>query len=70
MSEDEQDLERHARTVRGRNASTPFRHERQPLVRRFCRDHDVPYQETSLVDSYGQVLRYLRRVGSVAASRR
>jgi hypothetical protein len=32
MSEDEQDLERHARTVRGRNASTPFRHERQPLV--------------------------------------
>jgi hypothetical protein len=32
VSEDEQDLERHARTVRGRNASTPFRHERQPLV--------------------------------------
>jgi hypothetical protein len=32
MSEDEQDLERHAKNVRGRNASTPFRHERQPLV--------------------------------------
>jgi hypothetical protein len=33
MSEDEQDLERHARNVRGVNASTPFRHQRQPLVR-------------------------------------
>jgi hypothetical protein len=32
MSEDEQDLERHARNVRGLNASTPFRHQRQPLV--------------------------------------
>jgi len=32
MSEEEQDLERHARNVRGLNASTPFRHQRQPLV--------------------------------------
>jgi hypothetical protein len=32
MSEDEQELERHARNVRGLNASTPFRHQRQPLV--------------------------------------
>ena len=32
VSEDEQDLERHARNVRGLNASTPFRHQRQPLV--------------------------------------
>jgi hypothetical protein len=32
VSEDEQDLERHARNVRGQNASTPFRHQRQPLV--------------------------------------
>jgi hypothetical protein len=31
-SEDEQDIERHARNVRGLNASTPFRHQRQPLV--------------------------------------
>ena len=30
--EDEQDLERHARSVRGLNASTPFKHQRQPLV--------------------------------------
>lgn len=32
VSEDEQDLERHARNVRVLNASTPFRHQRQPLV--------------------------------------
>jgi hypothetical protein len=31
-SEDEQEIERHARNVRGLNASTPFRHQRQPLV--------------------------------------
>ena len=31
VSEDEHDLERHARNVRGLNASTPFRHQRQPL---------------------------------------
>jgi hypothetical protein len=30
MSEDEQELERHARNVRGVNASTPFRHQRRP----------------------------------------
>jgi hypothetical protein len=33
MSEDEQELEQHARAVRGRNASTPFRHQRRPAVR-------------------------------------
>jgi hypothetical protein len=32
VSEDEQELERHARNVRGLNASTPFRYQRQPLV--------------------------------------
>ena len=32
VTEDEQDLERHARNVRGLNASTPFRHQRKPLV--------------------------------------
>lgn len=31
-TEDEQDIERHARNVREQNASTPFRHQRQPLV--------------------------------------
>ena len=32
VTEDEQDIERHARDVRGLNASTPFRHQRKPLV--------------------------------------
>ncbi|MEO9175512.1 MAG: hypothetical protein ABI317_08345 [Gaiellales bacterium] len=32
VSEDEQELERHARNVRGLNASTPFRYQRQPLL--------------------------------------
>jgi hypothetical protein len=32
VTEDEQDIERHARNVRELNASTPFRHQRQPLV--------------------------------------
>jgi hypothetical protein len=32
VTEGEQDIERHARNVRELNASTPFRHQRQPLV--------------------------------------
>ncbi len=47
--------------------SANLRHA-QPLVRRYCRDHGVPYCETSLVGSYGHVLRYLRRVGAAATS--
>ncbi|SDP40766.1 Fatty acid desaturase [Klenkia soli] len=35
----------------------------QPLVRQFCADHGVPYTQTSLVGSYGIVVRYLNRVG-------
>lgn len=35
----------------------------QPLVREFCRQHDLPYRETSLFDSYKQALRYLNAVG-------
>ena len=34
MSEDEQELEQHARNVRGLNASTPFRHQRRPAATR------------------------------------
>ncbi len=47
--------------------SANLRHAR-PLVLRFCRDHSVPYSETSLTGSYRQVLRYLREVGTTAAS--
>ncbi|MDM7855812.1 acyl-CoA desaturase [Cellulomonas sp. MW4] len=36
------------------------------VVRRFCAEHDVPYTETSLLRSYGIVVRYLNRVGLAA----
>lgn len=42
----------------------------QPIVLRYCRDHGVPYCETSLAGSYGDVLRYLHRVGATATSPR
>ncbi|HKT05316.1 MAG TPA: acyl-CoA desaturase [Rugosimonospora sp.] len=35
----------------------------QPIVRAHCRDHDLPYAETSLIDSYRQALRHLDSVG-------
>jgi fatty acid desaturase len=35
----------------------------QPIVREFCAHHDLPYCETSLIDSYAQALRYLNLVG-------
>jgi Fatty acid desaturase len=34
----------------------------QNLVRAFCADHDLPYQEDSLRGSYRQALRHLRTV--------
>ncbi|MGC4886592.1 fatty acid desaturase family protein [Micromonospora sp. DT227] len=39
-----------------------LRHAR-PIVRAFCREHDLPYVETGLLDSYRQALRHLHRVG-------
>jgi fatty acid desaturase len=35
----------------------------QPIVRAFCRDHDVSYYETTLLRSYGQALGHLHDVG-------
>ena len=35
----------------------------QPLIRRFCAEHDVDYTQTSLIDSYRQALRHLNDVG-------
>jgi fatty acid desaturase len=32
-------------------------------VRAYCREHGVPYTETSLGDSYGIIVRYLNQVG-------
>jgi fatty acid desaturase len=36
------------------------------LVREHCAAHDIPYTETTLVRSYGIVIRYLNRVGLAA----
>jgi fatty acid desaturase len=35
----------------------------QALIREFCEQHDLPYCQTSLVDSYAQALGYLNAVG-------
>jgi fatty acid desaturase len=36
------------------------------IVREHCKSLGVPYTETTLVDSYGIVVRYLNRVGLAA----
>ena len=38
----------------------------QPIVRDFCRSRGIGYTETSLVESYGIVIRYLNDVGLAA----
>jgi fatty acid desaturase len=40
----------------------------QPIIRRFCQQHDLTYCETSLIDSYAQTLRHLHSVGSSPSS--
>src|ERR1039457_5309049 len=40
----------------------------QNLVAAFCQQQDLPYCETSLVDSYAQALRYLNAVGKLASA--
>jgi hypothetical protein len=36
----------------------------QPIVREFCTERDVAYEETGLIDSYGQALRHLHEAGN------
>jgi fatty acid desaturase len=38
----------------------------QPIVRAFCARHQITYTETSLLDAYRIVIRYLNQVGSGA----
>jgi fatty acid desaturase len=38
----------------------------QKLVRAHCAEHNLPYVETGLIESYGIVIRYLNRVGLAA----
>lgn len=35
----------------------------QPIVRAYCAEHDVPYTEAGLLESYGIVIRWLNDVG-------
>ncbi|MFK4247109.1 fatty acid desaturase family protein [Micromonospora chokoriensis] len=42
----------------------PNLHHAQPLVRQFCAEHDVPYHETTLIQSWAQGLAHLRAVGT------
>jgi fatty acid desaturase len=38
----------------------------QPIVREFCETHNIAYTETSLMESYAIVVRYLNKVGLAA----
>ncbi|WUR62803.1 acyl-CoA desaturase [Micromonospora chokoriensis] len=42
----------------------PNLHHAQPLIRQFCADHDVPYHETTLIQSWAQGLAHLRAMGT------
>ena len=44
----------------------PHLRRTRELVRAYCLAHDVPYTETSLIQAYAAVVRYLNQVGSAA----
>jgi fatty acid desaturase len=46
------------------NMPRPNLRRAQPLVREFCRQHDLPYAEATLVGSYSEALRHLHAVGA------
>ena len=46
------------------NMPRPHLRHVQPIVRRFCADHGIAYHETSLIDSYRQVLSHLHAMGA------
>lgn len=43
---------------------TPNLRKAQPIVRRYCAEIGIPYEMTSLTDSYAQALRHLHDVGA------
>jgi fatty acid desaturase len=47
----------------------PYLHRAAALVRSTCQDQRIPYTETSLIASYGIVVRYLNAVGLFAGGR-
>ncbi|MEV4121993.1 acyl-CoA desaturase [Micromonospora sp. NPDC049645] len=42
----------------------PNLHHAQPLIRRFCAEHDIAYHETTLIQSWAQGLAHLRAMGT------
>src|SRR5699024_11247625 len=38
-------------------------HRTQEIVREYCAERNITYTETGLLESYGIVIRYLKRVG-------
>jgi fatty acid desaturase len=46
------------------NMPRPNLRRAQPLIRAFCRDHNLPYTEASLVGSYAEAVRHLHAVGA------
>ena len=45
------------------NMPRPALHKAAKIVKEYCRTHNIPYTETSLLASYGIVVSYLNRVG-------
>jgi hypothetical protein len=52
-----------SRNVLFRSMPRPALRRCQPIVREFCRTHELPYRETGLIASYRQALRSVRAVG-------
>jgi fatty acid desaturase len=46
------------------NMPRPNLRHAQPLVREFCRQHDLPYTEATLFGSYSEAIRHLHAVGA------
>ncbi|MFF0145173.1 fatty acid desaturase [Amycolatopsis sulphurea] len=42
----------------------PHLRHAQPIVQQFCDTHHIPYTQTSLIDSYRQVLTHLHAIGA------
>ncbi|WP_378143933.1 fatty acid desaturase family protein [Cnuibacter sp. UC19_7] len=50
------------------NMPRPHLRRAQALVKDYCATHEIPYTETTLVGSYGIVIRYLNAVGLSAGA--
>ncbi|WP_026423766.1 fatty acid desaturase family protein [Actinokineospora inagensis] len=46
------------------NMPRPHLRHAQPIVQRFCANHDIPYVQTGLFGSYRQVLEHLHQLGA------